>query len=201
MARAAAPTVRGRKRRWQTLASYMATTQPLFDPSMSLGWRRRWCAAVGAVVSDDDLVALILSQGIGPASFGAASLVCKSWLCACRSDERVLRGVARYQGGLTKGAFMKLFAITSKEADALPHSLHKRYGGGTYFLYRDNAVDAGLSVGGMEEWQRRLHLRAESPYVGGWPQSSDCFRLAARREERLHDQAVRRQALVSARGL
>ena len=166
---------------------------------MSLVWKRRWCAAVDAVVSDDDLVALILSQGVGPTSFAAASLVCKSWLRACRSDERVLRGVARYQGGLTKGAFMKLFAITSKEADALPHSLHKRYGGGTYFLYRDNAVDAVLSVGGMEEWQRRLHLRAESPYVVGWPQSSDCFRLAAMREERLHDQAVRRRALVSAR--
>ena len=60
-----------------------------------------------AVVSDEDLVALILSHGIGPASFTAVSLVCKSWLRVCRSDERVLRGVALYQGGLTKGAFMK----------------------------------------------------------------------------------------------
>ena len=94
---------------------------------------------------------------------------------------------------------MKLFAITSIEADALPHSSHKRYGGGVYYLYTDNAVNAILAAGGIREWQRRLHLRAESPYVGGWPQSSDCFRLAAMREERLHDQAVRRRALLLGR--
>eukprot|EP00966_Prymnesium_polylepis_P243614 5633599-Prymnesium_polylepis.1 len=85
-----------------------------------MSWRRRASGAMDAAVSDDDLVALILSHGIGPASFTAVSLVCKLWLRACRSHERVLRGVALYQGGLTKGAFMKLFAITSKEADGLP---------------------------------------------------------------------------------
>ena len=36
--------------------------------------------------------------------------MCKTWLRVCRSDERVLRGVAGYQDGLTKSGFMKLFA-------------------------------------------------------------------------------------------
>ena len=142
-----------------------------------------------AVVSDDDLVALILSHGIGPASFVAVSLVCKSWLRVCRSDERVLRGVALYQGGLTKGAFMKLFAISSKEADALPRSTHKRHGGGIYFLYRSDAVDAVLAAGGIKEWRKRVRFRGENPCIVGWPQQPNCFRRACWREERHHSRA------------
>lgn len=161
--------------------------------------RQRTRAAIDAVVSDVDLLALILSQGIGPASFTAASLVCRTWLRVCRSDERVLRGVALYQGGLTKGAFMKLFALTSKEADALPRTSHRRYGGGSYFLYRGDAVDAVLKAGGIKEWQKRLRFRAEHPCIVGWPQKPDCFRLANCREERLHAQSVQRRAWMSVR--
>ena len=168
---------------------------------MSFGNKiQRTQAAIDAVVSDDDLLALILSQGIGPASFTAASLACKSWLSVCRSDERILRGVALYQGGLTKGAFMKLFALTSKEADALPRSSHRRYGGGSYFLYRGDAVDAVLAAGGIKGWQKRLRFRAEHPCIIGWLQKPDCFRLASWREERLHAQAVQRWAWLSVRG-
>lgn len=165
----------------------------------SMDSRRRVCKAVDAVVSDDDLLALILSQGIGPTSFTAACLVCKSWLRACRSDERVLRGVALYQGGLTKGVFMKLFAITSKEADNLPRSSHKRFGGGSYFLYRANAVDAVLADNGIKKWRERLLFRAEHPCIVGWPQQTDCFRRASRQEERLHAKAVQRQAWMLVR--
>ena len=164
-----------------------------------MSWRRRASGAMDAVVSDEDLVALILSQGIGPASFTAVSLVCKSWLRVCRSDERVLRGVALYQGGLTKGAFMKLFAITSKEADGLPRSSHKRCGGGSYFLYRGDAVDAVLAAGGIKEWQKRLRFRGEHPCIVGWPQQPDCFRQACLREERLRTQAAQRRAWLLVR--
>ena len=172
----------------------MAATQR----SVGLCWRRCACAAVDAVISDDDLVTLILCQGIGPASFVAACMVCKSWLRVCRSDERVLRGVALYTGALTKGEFMKLFAVTSGEADVLPRSSHRRYGGGSYFLYRDDAVDAVLAAGGVKAWQRRLQMRAERPCIVKWPKQADCFRLASRREERLHGQEVQRRALLLA---
>ena len=131
--------------------------------------RQRTRAAIDAVVSDVDLLALILSQGIGPASFTAASLVCRTWLRVCRSDERVLRGVALYQGGLTKGAFMKLFALTSKEADALPRTSHRRYGGGSYFLYRGDAVDAVLnpfpSLFCLKQNRTNSTLRARAPNI------------------------------------
>ena len=165
---------------------------PLSQRNMNSIWRRRTSLAVDAVVSDEDLIGLILSQGMGPASFTAASLVCKTWLRVCRSDERVLRGAALYQGGLTKGAFMKLFAITSKVADTLPRSSHQRRGGGSFFLYRGDAVDAILAAGGIKEWQKRLRFRAEHPSIVGWPQQADCFRRASWREERLHAQQEER---------
>eukprot|EP00966_Prymnesium_polylepis_P305631 7062737-Prymnesium_polylepis.1 len=69
-------------------------------------------------------------------------MVCKTWLSVCQSNESVLRGVAQYQGGLTKSAFMKLFAVTSLKAEALPRTTQKRYDGGTYYLYSDAAVNA-----------------------------------------------------------
>ena len=49
-----------------------------------------------------------MTSALGLTGFDAACLVCKTWLNVCRSDERVLRGVALYQGGLAKSAFMKL---------------------------------------------------------------------------------------------
>ena len=163
--------------------------------------RRRTRAAMDAVVCDDDVVALILSQGVGPASFAAASLVCRAWLRLCRFDERVLRGAALYQGGLTKGAFMKLFAITSKEADASPHSTHKRYGGGVYFLYSNSAVEAVLAAGGMREWRRRMRFRGQHSCIVGFFSQPDSFRRLAWREEQLHARAVqmREWKLIRAR--
>ena len=79
-------------------------------------------AVMRDVVCDLDLVAHILAGNIGPSAFVAASLVCKGWLSVCRTDERVLRGAAQYQGGLTKGTLIKLFAISSCVADALPRT-------------------------------------------------------------------------------
>ena len=157
---------------------------------MDEGTKRRASVAVEAVVSDTDLVALILATGIGPTSFLAAGLVCKAWLRVCRTEERILRGAALYQGALTKGALMKLFAIPSKVADELPRSSHKRYGGGRYFLYREDAINAVLAAGGMKAWQKRLRSRGEHACVVGWrprPERSFC------QEERLHARAVKQR--------
>lgn len=148
--------------------------------------RRR---AVSAVVSDSDLMSLILRDTIGPSAFATASMVCKVWLSVCRSDEAVLRGVALYQGGLTKSLFTKLFAVAPREADALPHTTCKRFGGGSYFLYRRDAVDAVLAAGGINEWRVRLRLHAENPCTVPLPAKPSCLRLAVQKEERLHRQA------------
>ena len=150
--------------------------------------------AIGAVVSDVDLVALILAGNIGPSGFAAASLVCKSWLSVCREDERVLRGVAAYQGGLTKGVFMKLFAVSSQEADALPRAKRLRFGGGHYFLYRADAVDAVLAAGGIKAWRDRLRVSCKSPCIARWPSQQSGVRLSSQQEERLRARELQRRA-------
>lgn len=152
--------------------------------------RERARIAIDAVVLDADLVAAILAGNIGPSGFASASLVCKTWLSACREDERVLRGVAAYHGGLTKGAFMDLLALSSREADALPRAKYKRFRGGSYFLYRADAVDAALVTGGLAAWRARLRLRGEKPCVARWPSQPECVRRASQQEERLRARAL-----------
>ena len=166
---------------------------------VSFTHRQRTLAAIEAVLSDTDLVALILTSALGPSGFDAACLVCKTWLNACRSDERVLRGVALYQGGLTKSAFMKLFAVTTKEADLLPRTTHRRYGGGSYYLYRKDAVDAILANGGLKTWQRRLRLRAENPAIYTWPSQQGCPLRKFLQEERLHARDAQRRVWMAVR--
>jgi hypothetical protein len=144
------------------------------------------------VLTNPDLVGKILAGNIGPSAFAAASLVSKGWSSVCRADERVLRGVARYQGGVTKTVLMRLFAVSPHEADTLPRTSHKRYGGGTYFLYSEAAIDAILAYGGIQEWQKRLRSRGASPCLTRRQLQPSDVRRAFQREERLHTRAVQR---------
>ena len=162
------------------------------DMNANQGHRTR--IAIDAVVSDVNLVALILAGNIGPSGFAAASMVCKSWLSVCREDERVLRWVAAYQGGLTKCVFMKLFAVSSQEADALPRAKRLRFGGGHYFLYRADAVDAVLAAGGIKAWRDRLRVSCKSPCIARWPSQQSGVRLSSQQEERLRARELQRRA-------
>ena len=103
----------------------------------------------------------------------------------------MLRGVAAYKGGLTKGEFMTLFAIRSSAANELPRTSHKRHGGGSYYLYDKSAVDAALTDGGMDGWRRRHAARAHNPLADVlWLSSTPrCFRQAHELEEHLHRRA------------
>ena len=167
---------------------------------MGANKRMRTHAVMRDVLSDLDLIAHILAGSIGPSAFVAATLVSKGWLSVCRTDERVLRGAALYQGGLTKGTLIKLFAISSCVADALPRTSHARYGGGTYFLYREDAINAILANGGMKEWQKRLRSRgAETPCITHWSKGHDSTRRVFRQEERLHARAVQRRQWLQTR--
>ena len=151
------------------------------------------------VCSDPDLVALILRGNVGMSTFESVSLVCKTWLGTCRRDEALLREVALYTGGMTKGLFLKLFAVTSTEAAALPHTVHKRYGGGSYFLYGQAAVNALLAdEGAMAAWRERLRRRGGSPTrypsVHATQPARHRFRSPAAQEEFLRYHATQRQA-------
>ena len=157
---------------------------------MSANKRVRVRAVMESVLADADLVGVILAGNVGPSAFAAVSCVCKTWAMVCKTDERVVRGAALYTGGLTKSALMKLFAISSQEADALPRSTHKRFGGGTYYLYQINAIDTLLANKGMEEWRRRLLNRGRRPCIAPWPTEPVCLRRAFQQEERLHAQAA-----------
>ena len=162
------------------------------DMNANKGHRAR--IAIDAVVSDVNLVALILAGNIGPSGFAAASLVCRAWLSVCREEERVVRGVAAYQGGLTKGVFMKLLAVSSQEADALPRAKRLRFFGGHYFLYRVDAVDAVLAAGGIKAWRGRLRVRGKGPCIARWPSQQSDVRLSSQQEERLRAQESQRRA-------
>jgi hypothetical protein len=154
--------------------------------------RRR--VVVGEVLSNRDLLALILGGRIGPSTFAIVSLVCKTWLSVCRSDERVLRGVAQYQGGLTKTLFTKLFCVSPLQADGLPRTSHRRFGGGFYYLYDEEAVSAVLQKDGMEGWRLRLGCRARRASSASKKESSaKGVRLAFLKEERRHKQESQKQ--------
>jgi hypothetical protein len=185
--------------RWETELSTLLPARHAPDraqPSMLSDRPRRVSMTVAHVVSDPDLVCLILRGNVGVSAFGSASLVCKVWLHVCRSDMRLLRGVALYTDGLTKGAFMKLFAVSSSAADALPRTTHKRYGGGNYFLYRQDAVDAILADGGMASWHHRMRTRAASSQFVVWPfrpAQPPSVRGTSGQEERLRARAEQRR--------
>ena len=158
--------------------------------------RDRTLEAIQTVVSDTDLVALILWGSIGPSSFNAASLVCKAWLSICRADERVLRSVALYTGALTKGVLMQLLAVTSRHADALPRESYARLNGGVCFLYCKAAIDQILAAGGLSAWRERVRMRGANqgcakPAYLSYSRLACSTRLVAQQEERLHARAVR----------
>ena len=140
-------------------------------------------AAASEVLSNPDLVAHVLSGTVGPSTYFAASLVSKAWHAACRADETLLRLVALYQGGLTRTVFVRLFALTQREAEAMPYTVKRRPLGGVYYLYGAEAVDRVLADGGFDQWRQRLANRPAPRWRGTLTHWRD--------EERLHARASR----------
>ena len=138
---------------------------------------------VDVVLSNSDLVTLILRGRMSPTTYYAASLVCKTWYDVCRNDECLLRLVALYQGSLTRSSFARLFALPYRQLLQIPHSVHMRGKGGIYYLYDKSAVDTVMAPPfGFKAWRDRLadpQTRRRRP-----PQpSSTNWKL----EERLHE--------------
>ena len=125
--------------------------------------RQRRRAAYSAVLTNADLVGSILRGSIGPSTWGLVGQVCRAWREVCRSDEVALRMVALYQGGLTKGVFCGLFALSPAEATAFAHTIHCSSRGHVYYLFRTDAVDAALSMGGMSGLSERHKRKRTAP--------------------------------------
>ena len=112
------------------------------------------------VLSNTDIVLLILRGNVGPSTFCAASEVCHAWHAVCRSDVELLRSTALYQGGLTKTALCGLFVLTSTEAAALPHKEHwLKWTRKKCYIFSKPAVEQLLASDGFVRWHHRLSRR------------------------------------------
>ena len=151
------------------------------------GGRPRPREAGDAVLTNPDLVAHVLTGTVGPSTFAAASRVSKAWHAACRTNEKVLRLVALYQGGVTRSIFAGLFGVPYREAITLPHTTHRRPNGGVYYLYGTEAVDIVLATGGLPGWLKRI--RAPCKAQANWPSLQS---PQWEQEERLHARSCAR---------
>ena len=124
----------------------------------ALARRARTRAAISAVVSNTDLVRHILRGNVGASTLVAASAVSRAFLEAC-DDESVVKAAALYAGRITKGILIRLFCLSNREADALPHTTHDRRGGGFYFLFGKAAISKLLAARG---WRSRLRANAHA---------------------------------------
>ena len=145
--------------------------------------RLRARAARTAVMSNTDLVCVMLNGNIGPNTLAIASQVCKTWREVC-STEAVMRAAALYVGGVTRGVFCGMFAVSFTESRALSHVERKSGNGRTYYMYSGKAVDAVLAAGGLSERRRRLIWSTPSPRTGATPPRYLPERWEV--EERLH---------------
>ena len=99
--------------------------------------RARLAGASNAVFCNGDLVALILTNNVGPATFSAASQINSTAHTVCRTSMPLLKSVAFHSSALTTTQFRGLFALKAADAAALPHEDRVRYR-----LYRKPAIDA-----------------------------------------------------------
>ena len=162
--------------------------------------RQRLARAAECVFANPDLVEAILNGNVGTTTFVACSAVNRTVHTVCRSSDVLLRSVASYCGGLTKATLCGLLALSSADADALPHVVHTRVGGGMYHIYSLDAVQRTLAErGGM------LGLRVRIRAADTGRRSESCRRNAPRTgpnrcmwelEERLHAHELRRQRVL-----
>lgn len=117
-----------------------------------------------------ELLAHILRHNVGVSTYVACSAVSKTWREACRSDADLLRAVADYAGGLTRGHFAGLMGLKSFETIRFPHLAVVGQPVGLnsvrFYLYRSDAITAALEhLGGVSGW--RLRLATDPPFA--WP--------------------------------
>lgn len=123
--------------------------------------RRRVGASIEAVLANDDLLALILSN-LAPTCYVSAGRVCKTWRDVCHRDASIALTVAKAASCLNKRVLMGLLALSSTEADALPRQTCRRRGGGVVYLYPGHAAEGAWLrfVGNAGEWRARLRQRS-----------------------------------------
>ena len=117
--------------------------------------------AIELVVGNDDLLTAIFELArLTPAELVAVGRVCHQWRRVVHANAQSLVRAAT-PPVMTKSVLMGLYALTSGEADGLPHDVRVRKGGGYMCLYSRLVVaDAAWGmVGSALEWEGRLMRR------------------------------------------
>ena len=112
-----------------------------------------------AVLENADLLELIFKLGKWqPKDIVRLGRVNKAWRSVCHENPQLMLCAVRRCKYLTKTTLMGSLALSSAEANGLPHERWPRFPSGHMCLYIDwKTVDnAWEIVGGTAEWQRRL---------------------------------------------
>ena len=117
-------------------------------------------SAMALVMGNDDLLLTILELArLTPAGLVAVERVCRHWRRVYHANARTLVQAAT-PPVVTKTVLMGLYALSSGEANILPHDVRARRGGGSVHLYSRVSEEAWALVGGELEWEARLARRS-----------------------------------------
>lgn len=129
---------------------------------------------IGLVMNNDDLLLSIFELArLTPVELVAAERVCVQWRRVYHANARALVRAAT-PSVVTKTVLMGLYALSSSEANTLPHVVRARKGGGSMHLYEHVEVDAWALVGDANAWEARLACRSayqasvERVFGGEW---------------------------------
>jgi hypothetical protein len=115
---------------------------------------------IGLVMNNDDLLLSILELArLTPIELVAVGRVCIQWRRVYHANARALVHAAT-PSVVTKTVLMGLYALTSSEANILPHVVRPRKGGGAMRLYSGVQDDAWALVGDESAWEARLARRS-----------------------------------------
>ena len=117
---------------------------------------------IGLVINNDDLLLSIFELGgFSPIELVALERVCVQWRRVYHANARGLVQSAT-PSVVTKTILMGLYALSSSEANILPHVVRARQGGGFMRLYTGVGESAWTLVGNEIAWEARLARRGAS---------------------------------------
>lgn len=110
--------------------------------------------ATAHVLQNPDLMRIVLLNNVGAATAIATGCVCRVWREAT-ADQEVMRAAALYTGGLTKGMFMRFFALSASEMGRYEYKLcfPTNPRGFKFHSYREPAVE--MAIPGRAERRRK----------------------------------------------
>ena len=104
-------------------------------PYRDTAMKRARSEAADAVLSNADLLKVILLGRIGPTQFCLLRRVSKAFRDLLDADDELLKGALVFQGGMTKTDLRSFMCLDRNSLEALPCERRN-----TYYLYREPAI-------------------------------------------------------------